>query len=83
MSLKPTWYVQEFLDSQSYIVSPVSNLTAVLVSFLKITYMCICAMCVDAHRGQKRMLGPLELELQVTELPKVGAESGIWVLCKG
>lgn len=29
-------------------------------------------MCVDTHRGQKRVVGPLELELEVVVSPHVG-----------
>lgn len=36
--------------------------------------MCVRLVCVDVHGGQKRMSGPMELELQlVVSLPDVHA----------
>ena len=42
-------------------------------------YMCICLV---THRGQKRALEPLELELQMVVSCYVGARNQTWVLCK-
>lgn len=55
---------------------PVSNLSALTPDhmpvpsegklFIKIIFVCVCismSLCVCAHRGQKRLSDPLELEL--------------------
>jgi hypothetical protein len=53
-------------------------------------YMCKCFACRDVCapcvagvcRGQKRVLGLLELELPMVVSCRVSAENRTWVLCK-
>ena len=46
--------------------------------------MCVCATFThDAHRGQKRALDPLDLDLQMVVSQHVGAAHTPWVLWKG
>lgn len=46
-------------------------------------YLFLCAICVlDGHGGQKRTLGPLELELLVFLELRMGLGDCTGVLCK-
>lgn len=44
----------------------------------------MCTVCVpDAYRGQKRVVDPLEIDLQMTVSYFVSARNQTQVLCKG
>ena len=48
-------------------------------------YVClnVCQVCECAHKGQRRAMAPVELELQVVcELSDMGATNLSWVLWK-
>lgn len=48
--------------------------------------LCVCTYAYHAHsgahRGQKRTLDPIELELNITVTCHISAENKIWFLCK-
>lgn len=52
-----------------------------LFTFEIYVYVCVCHTCAGVPRGQERVSGPLELELQVLMgCPFVVAGRGTWVL---